>query len=232
MDHELTLWSLFAEASLLVQGVMLLLLLASLFSWYFIFLKWQQLRQAQQLAHRFDQRFWSGIDLVDLFRQLSRQRETLSGNEAIFEAGFGEYARMRRQGGGGDPMAVVEGSQRAMRVVLMREVDKLDSHLTFLATVGSISPYIGLFGTVWGIMNAFRGLGQVEHATLAMVAPGIAEALVATAMGLFAAIPAVVAYKRFSSEVARLEGRYDGFKDELATLLQRQALHQAAGGNE
>lgn len=222
MTTDMSLWSLFANASLLVQLVMLLLLLASLYSWTVIIQKSRQLKAARSNALTFENRFWSGIDLVELYRQVSKRRETLEGLASLFEAGFGEYARLRKQGGlaGKD---IVEGAQRSMRVALSREIDRLEASLAFLATVGSTSPYIGLFGTVWGIMNSFRALGGVQHATLSMVAPGIAEALIATAMGLFAAIPAVIAYNRFSNQVERLETRYETFKEEFSTLLQRQA---------
>ena len=222
MTTDMSLWSLFANASLLVQLVMLLLLLASLYSWTLIIHKFRQLKSARSDALTFENRFWSGIDLVELYRQVSKRRDNLEGLPNLFEAGFGEYARLRKQGGL-QAKDIVEGAQRAMRVSLSREIDRLEASLAFLATVGSTSPYIGLFGTVWGIMNSFRALGGVQHATLSMVAPGIAEALIATAMGLFAAIPAVIAYNRFSNEVDRLETRYETFKEEFSTLLQRQA---------
>ncbi len=218
----MSLWSLFANASLLVQLVMLLLLLVSIASWSVIFQKGRQLKRSREDALTFENRFWSGIDLVELYKQMNKRRKTLDGLAIIFEAGFGEFARLRKQGGI-EPMAVVEGAQRSMRVAMSREVDILEAHLAFLATVASTSPYVGLFGTVWGIMNSFRALGGVQHATLSMVAPGIAEALIATAMGLFAAIPATVAYNRFANEVERMETRFDTFKEEFSTLLQRQA---------
>ena len=222
MSTDMSLWSLIAEASLLVQLVMLLLLLASVYSWTIIIQKQRQLHGAFLDAKTFENRFWSGIDLVDLYRQLSKQRDGLTGQASLFEAGFGEYARLRKQEGMGT-MDIVMGAQRAMRVSLSREMDRLEAQLPMLATIGSTSPYIGLFGTVWGIMNSFRALGGAQHATLAMVAPGIAEALIATAMGLFAAIPAVIFYNRFSSEVERLDNRYETFNEEFSTLLQRQA---------
>ncbi len=225
MTTDMSMWSLFANASLLVQLVMLLLLAASIYSWTLIIQKYRLLKVAQAEAQIFENRFWSGIDLVDLYKQVSKRRGELDGMASLFEAGFGEYARLRKQAGQG-AMDIVEGSQRAMRVALSRELDRLEAHLAFLATVGSTSPYIGLFGTVWGIMNSFRALGGAQHATLSMVAPGIAEALIATAMGLFAAIPAVVAYNRFSNEVERLENRFDTFKEEFSTLLQRQVHAQ------
>jgi biopolymer transport protein TolQ len=222
MTTDMSLWSLFANASLLVQLVMLLLLLASLYSWTLIIQKYRLLKSARADAVTFENRFWSGIDLLELYRQVSKRRDSLEGLASLFEAGFGEYARLRKQEGltGKD---IVEGAQRSMRVVLSREIDRLEASLAFLATVGSTSPYVGLFGTVWGIMNSFRALGGAQHATLSMVAPGIAEALIATAMGLFAAIPAVVAYNRFANEVERLETRYETFNEEFSTLLHRQA---------
>ncbi|MGM0594079.1 MAG: protein TolQ [Pseudomonadota bacterium] len=221
MTTDMSIWSLVAEASLLVQLVMLLLLAASIYSWTLIIQKFRLLRATGADARTFENRFWSGIDLVELYKQVNKRRDELTGMAALFESGFGEYARLRKQGGLSS-MDIVEGAQRAMRVSLSRELDRLEEGLAFLATVGSTSPYIGLFGTVWGIMNSFRALGGAEHATLSMVAPGIAEALVATAMGLFAAIPAVIAYNRFSNEVERLDNRYETFKEEFATLLQRQ----------
>lgn len=222
MTTEMSIWSLFANASLLVQLVMLLLLAASVYSWTLIIQKYRQLKRAREEAETFENRFWSGIDLVELYKQLNKRRDGLSGLASLFEAGFGEFARLRRQGGAVPP-DTIEGAQRAMRVALNREMDRLEASLAFLATVGSTSPYVGLFGTVWGIMNSFRALGSAQHATLSMVAPGIAEALVATAMGLFAAIPAVIAYNRFSNEVERLDNRFETFKEEFSSLLQRQS---------
>lgn len=221
MNEELSIWSLFIEASLLVQMVMFLLLLASIASWTIIIEKWRSLKEARTNTITFENRFWSGIDLVELYKQITPDRDSLSGAAAMFEAGFGEYARLKNQGGI-EPMDIVEGAQRSMRVAMGREFDRLESNLSFLATVGSTSPYVGLFGTVWGIMNSFRALGSAQHATLSMVAPGIAEALVATAMGLFAAIPAVIAYNRYSNDLERLENRLENFKEEFTTLLQRQ----------
>jgi biopolymer transport protein TolQ len=222
VSSDLNLWLLVLQASTVVQLVILLLLLASVLSWTLIFDRARALKRAKRLADAFEQRFWSGGDLADLYHALERDRDGPRGLAAIFQAGFREYARLRK-GGQGDPMAVLMGAQRAMRVVLNREMDTLENHLPFLATVGSTSPYIGLFGTVWGIMHAFHSLSNVKQATLAMVAPGISEALVATAIGLFAAIPAVVAYNRYSADVERLNNRYDGFVEEFSTILQRQA---------
>jgi len=222
MSTDLSIWGLFANASLVVKMVMMLLLGASIVSWTYIIKKSLLLRAARSDANEFEGRFWSGIDLVDLFKQVNKNRDEERGLASIFEAGFGEFARLRKQGGIG-PMDMVEGAQRAMRVAVSREMERLEANLSSLATVGSTSPYVGLFGTVWGIMNSFRALGGTQQATLSMVAPGIAEALVATAIGLFAAIPAVIAYNRFANEVDRLASRYDTFKEEFTTLLQRQA---------
>jgi biopolymer transport protein TolQ len=222
MNNELSIIDLLMEASLPVQFVMVLLLGASLASWLIIFRKRQVFRNAIRMADEFEERFWSGGDLAALFREISSDRNQVAGLESIFEAGFREFARLR-QGKRSELGNLLEGAQRAMRVALMREVDRLEHHLSFLATVGSTSPYVGLFGTVWGIMISFNALANVNQATIAMVAPGISEALIATAMGLFAAIPAVIAYNRFSSQLERLEVRYDTFQDEFSTILHRQA---------
>lgn len=224
MKTDLSLIHLITNASLLVQIVMALLLLVSLISWTLIFRKWAALRGARAAANAFETRFWSGSDLNSLYKEITQRQQSLTGMAGIFGAGFKEFAQLRKQGGA-EPMDVLEGAQRAMRVALNREVDTLETHLPFLATVGSTSPYVGLFGTVWGIMNSFRSLGNVHQATLAMVAPGIAEALIATAMGLFAAIPAVIAYNRYNNDVERLINRYETFVEEFSTLLQRHA-HQ------
>jgi biopolymer transport protein TolQ len=218
---ELSLWHLVIHASLIVQFILLLLLGVSLMSWTLIFRKSALLKRAHKQADDFEDRFWSGGELNALYTQIGR-RKPASGMELIFQAGFREFVRLRQKSGM-SPMAIIEGAQRAMRVVLAREEDRLETYLTFLATVGSTSPYVGLFGTVWGIMNAFRALGNVQQATLSMVAPGIVEALVATAMGLFAAIPAVIAYNRYASDVERLVSRYDTFMEEFSTILQHQA---------
>jgi len=222
MNSELSILDLVMGASLPVQMVMGLLLGASLASWIIIFRKLQIFRSATRMANQFEERFWSGGDLAALFREISRERSQVSGLESIFEAGFREFARLR-QGKRSEASNLLEGAQRAMRVALMREVDRLEHHLSFLATVGSTSPYVGLFGTVWGIMISFNALASVNQATIAMVAPGISEALIATAMGLFAAIPAVIAYNNFSAKLERLEVRYDTFQDEFSTILHRQA---------
>ena len=221
MKTDLSLMHLILEASVLVQIVMLVLLAASLASWYIIFRKRASLNRARRSADAFEETFWSGGDLVSIFQRIDRRDAKLSGMERIFHAGFREFAKLRQQKGIA-MVVIADSTERVMRITLNREMDALDLHLPFLATVGSTSPYIGLFGTVWGIMNSFRALGQVQQATLAMVAPGIAEALIATAMGLFAAIPAVIAYNRYVTEVERLHNRYDTFKEEFASILERQ----------
>jgi len=228
VSADLSVTHLILDASFVVQLVMLLLLVVSLLSWTIIFLKWSVIKKARGEADRFERRFWSGADLGELYKRLSTRRGRLSGMESIFEAGFREFAHLRKSAGV-DPMAVIHGSQRAMRVAMNREIENLETHLSFLATVGSTSPYVGLFGTVWGIMNSFMALGAIKQATIASVAPGIAEALIATAMGLFAAIPAVIAYNRYSNDVERLINRYDIFAEEFSTILQRQA-HMSGQG--
>jgi biopolymer transport protein TolQ len=222
MSTDLSIAHLILNASIVVQFVIALLVFASLSSWTMIFDRRRVLRKAARAADDFETRFWSGGDLAELYRQLERDGDDESGMAAIFRAGFREFARLRTKGHK-DPMAMVQGAQRSMRVALNREVDRLENHLSTLATIGSTSPYVGLFGTVWGIMNSFTALGNVKAATLALVAPGIAEALIATAIGLFAAIPAVVAYNRYSNQVERLNNRFDDFAEEFATILQRQA---------
>lgn len=222
MSADMSIVRLVLDASFIVQIVMLLLLLASVLSWMVIFIKWASIKRAKKDARRFEERFWSGIELSELYKSVSARRDRLTGAESIFEAGFREFAQLRNRKGF-DTMDVVHGAHRAMRVATNREIEKLEHHLSFLATVGSTSPYVGLFGTVWGIMNSFLALGNVQHASIASVAPGIAEALIATAMGLFAAIPAVISYNRYISDVERLTGHYDTFVDEFATILQRQS---------
>jgi biopolymer transport protein TolQ len=219
---ELDILGLILQASLPVKLVMAMLLGASVASWMIIFRKKAMIDRAAKSADEFEERFWSGADLAAVFKDLTARGETLSGLESVFEAGFREFARLRSRRGM-DPRAMIEGAQRAMRVTLSREVDRLEQSLEFLATVGSTSPYVGLFGTVWGIMIAFQGLANVKEATIAMVAPGISEALIATAMGLFAAIPAVIAYNRYSNKVDRLNARYETFAEEFSQVLQRQA---------
>ena len=221
MQPELSIISLIFDASLLVQLVMLLLLGLSVASWIVIRAKWVMVREAKIAADYFERRFWSGGDLSELYKKIAAKKERVAGLEAVFESGFREFAHLRKTPGI-DPVITIEGAQRTMRVSLNREADELEEHLTFLATVGSISPYIGLVGTVWGIMNSFLALGTVQHASIGSVAPGIAEALIATAMGLFAAIPAVIAYNRYSNDIEKLINRYDIFSEEFSTLLQRQ----------
>jgi biopolymer transport protein TolQ len=213
--------SLITGASVLVQLVMLALLLASLFSWYYIFLKIFTFKRATRLADDFEKEFWSGADLNELYQRAVNSRNSAGSLERIFEAGFREFAKLRKQPGM-DVSAIMDGTRRAMRATYQREMERLESYLSFLASVGSVSPYVGLFGTVWGIMNSFRGLANVAQATLGAVASGIAEALIATAMGLFAAIPAVVAYNSFAGDVNRLATRFETFMEEFSNILQRQ----------
>ena len=225
MGSGLNFLDLILEASVLVQLVMLALVGMSVMSWAIIFQRKKAISDALNGAKRFEQKFWSGIDLSKLYNEVSARPGGASGVEALFVAGFKEFARHKKNSLQSASI-VMEGTHRSMRVALSREVEKLESSLSFLATVGSISPYIGLFGTVWGIMNAFIALGEVKQATLQMVAPGIAEALIATAMGLFAAIPAVIAYNRFANKVEKLEGNYINFMEEFANILHRQAVAQ------
>jgi biopolymer transport protein TolQ len=220
VNADLSLVTLIAEASLLVKLVMLILLLVSIYSWTIIFKKRSELKQATLEADLFEDKFWSGNELNRLYEDISSRPHISHGMEGIFEVGFKEFVRLKKA----EPAspAVLDGAQRVMRISLAREIDRLEETLPFLATAGSTSPYIGLFGTVWGIMNSFRALGEVQQATLGMVAPGISEALIATAMGLFAAIPAVVAYNRYSYKVERLINRYDNFLEEFSSILHRQ----------
>lgn len=220
---ELSFTNLLLDASPLVQIVMLILLGMSVASWAIIYQRTRLLRAARAVSDQFEERFWSGIDLNRLYQECSARRDELSGLEQIFFSGFKEFARLHNGGPRSQEM-VMDGTYRAMRVSLSREVDDLETHLPVLATVGSISPYIGLFGTVWGIMHAFVALAAVKNASLAMVAPPIAEALIATAMGLFAAIPAVVAYNRFTTKLEKLENSYINFMDEFSTILNRQLV--------
>lgn len=220
MESEISVWYLIANAGVLVQLVMLLLLLASVASWALILQRVQVFRKAQQSRMAFEERFWSGMDLGQLYREVAAEPTPFSGMESIFRAGFREFSRLRQQSHDAD--AVMDGAQRAMRVAFSREQERLEASLPFLATVGSTSPYIGLFGTVWGIMNSFRGLAQVQQATLATVAPGISEALIATAMGLFAAIPAVIAYNRFAARSDALLKNYETFAEEFSSILHRR----------
>ena len=222
MTTDMSIMSLVMEASLAVQLVLLILLAASFASWNIIFTKRRLISRTKSASDDFEASFWSGGDLNTLYRSASRQKGGSTGIASIFESGFREFNRISQQGGV-DTDKLIEECRRAMRVSQMREVDRLEQSLATLATIGSTSPYVGLFGTVWGIMNSFRALGNVQSATLAMVAPGIAEALVATAMGLFAAIPAVIAYNRYADKVVRLEIRYDGFMEEFSSILQRHS---------
>ena len=220
MNADLSMITLISEASLVVKLVMLALLAISIYSWLLIFTKRNELIQAKQDADSFEDKFWSGNELNKLYEDISSRPHASRGMEGIFEVGFKEFVRLKKSAP--ESGMVLDGAQRVMRISLAREVDQLEMSLPFLATAGSTSPYIGLFGTVWGIMNSFRALGNVQQATLGMVAPGIAEALIATAMGLFAAIPAVIAYNRYSHEVERLINRYDTFLEEFSSILQRQ----------
>ncbi len=224
-DHSFL--DLVLGASFIVQMVMLLLLAASVASWAIILRKRRMLRAAVDGADAFEARFWSGGDLTTIFREVIAADAAPRDMAALFEAGFREFGRLVQQQGTG-PEQVLEGCHRAMRVAQMREMDRLERNLATLATIGSTSPYVGLFGTVWGIMNSFQAIGNVQSATLAMVAPGISEALIATAMGLFAAIPAVIAYNRYADQVTRLEVRFDTFTEEFAAILLRHA-HAARG---
>jgi len=222
VSAELSIFDLFLQASLLVKTVMLILLGFSVVCWAMIFQRRAALNKAQAKLHQFEDTFWGGADLSKLYSEVSSKPD-VQGIESLFVAGFKEFVRLRKSNSQ-SPSLIVDGTHRSMRVALSREVDQLEKHLPFMATVGSISPYIGLFGTVWGIMNSFIALGAVKQATLAMVAPGIAEALVATAMGLFAAIPAVMAYNRFSHKVEKLENSYGNFMEEFSSILQRQVM--------
>lgn len=224
--NETSFIHLVLNASLPVQFVMLVLLLASIFSWTLIYIKWTHLKHSRLEAKTFEGRFWSGINLSDLFSQLSTRQEKRQGLEAIFESGFREFARARKAEL--EALEIINASHRTMKVSTAREIDALESNLSYLATVGSVSPYIGLFGTVWGIMDSFRSLAGVQQATLAMVAPGISEALIATAMGLLAAIPAVIAYNSFATDIDKIVVRYENFLEEFTGILQRQAQTPAA----
>ncbi|ASK34629.1 protein TolQ [Alloalcanivorax mobilis] len=220
-SSSMSILVLVGEATLVVKAVMLLLLIASLISWYMIVSRYLVLSRTQRADRAFQEKFWSGDDLSSLYNQVRRSPNADSSCETVFRAGFQEFVRLSKSTRG--PEAIMEGAQRAMRVALQREQNRLTKHLPFLATVGSTSPYIGLFGTVWGIMNSFRALANVTQATLSSVAPGIAEALVATAMGLFAAIPAVMAYNRYAALSDELVGECEMFAEEFSSVLHRQA---------
>ncbi|BDU23090.1 protein TolQ [Dyella sp. GSA-30] len=221
MNSGLDIFKLIAEASIPVKLVLLVLLVFSFMSWVIIVRKYSQLKAANENAESFEERFWSGADLAQLFREVSNRGASNGGLENVFESGFREFAR-QRQRRVHDMRVVIESSERAMRVAGTREIGSLERNLEFLANVGSISPYVGLFGTVWGIMGAFQGLGEMKDVTIAVVAPHISEALIATAMGLFAAIPAVWAYNRFANKVERVASRYEVFQEEFSSVLQRQ----------
>jgi len=226
VEADLSILDLFLQASLLVKSVMLILLGFSVTCWAMIFQRSKALSEAEKQLKTFEDKFWSGADLGKLYNEVSARTKVI-GIENLFVSvsGFKEFARLRKNNISSSN-AILDGTNRAMRVSLSREVDQLEQSLPFMATVGSISPYIGLFGTVWGIMNSFIAIGSAENATLAQVAPGIAEALVATAMGLFAAIPAVMAYNRFSHKVEKLENSYGNFMDEFSSILQRQSTSE------
>jgi biopolymer transport protein TolQ len=224
VTQDLDIWTLIANASIVVKVVMLLLAAVSFMSWMFIFQKWFSIRRAASQTDKFEREFWSGNDLNALYQGAVNHRHTIGSLERIFEAGFREFAKLRSGQRPADASDIVDGSRRAMRAAFQREMDFLERHLSFLASTGSVSPYVGLFGTVWGIMHAVRSLANVQQATLAQVAPGIAEALVATAIGLFAAIPAVVAYNRYSHDIDRLATRFESFMEEFSNILHRQAV--------
>lgn len=226
MNYDTTLLNYFLHAGLVVKCVMLILLSASIFSWAYILQRYFHLKDIQKLSSQFEHAFWSGENLSKLYRAEERRRGTLEGIEAIFHAGFKEFLKFKQQAGV-LTNHLIDNTKRAMNVAKMREQDKLETHLSFLSIVASTSPYIGLFGTVWGIMQAFRALSSdVQQATISMVAPGIAEALIATALGLFAAIPAVIAYNRFITEISRLMNRFDAFQEELVNILIRESQKQ------
>lgn len=224
LSSDIAILQLIMQASIVVKIVMGILVMASMMSWWYIFVKMFAVRRAKAQADEFEREFWGGSDLVGLYQRANSGQYEPAGMEKIFEAGFKEYLKLKSRTGA-DIGALMDGTRRAMKATFQRELDYLEAHLSFLATVGSVSPYIGLLGTVWGIMNAFRGLANVAQATLAQVAPGIAEALIATAIGLFAAIPAVIAYNRYTAEIDRIANRYESFMEEFTNILQRQATH-------
>ena len=222
MNYDASLLGYFLHASLVVKCVMVILATASIFSWTYILQRAFYLKDVGKASGKFEQAFWSGEDIAKLYSAGTRVSRPLEGVEAVFQAGFKEFLRFRKQAGASIE-SIMENTRRAMRVAQMREQDKLETHLPFLAIVGSTGPYVGLFGTVWGIMQAFRALANVQQATISMVAPGIAEALIATALGLFAAIPAVIAYNRFVTDIGRLMSRFDAFEEEFTNILVRQS---------
>ena len=224
LSNDMAILSLIAHASIIVKIVLAILILALMMSWWYIFVKMFAVRRAKKQAEEFEREFWGGSDIVGLYQRASGGQYDPAGMERIFESGFKEYLKLKSRSGS-DIGALMDGTRRAMKATFQRELDYLEAHLSFLATVGSVSPYIGLFGTVWGIMNSFRSLSNMAQATLAQVAPGMAEALIATAIGLFAAIPAVIAYNKYTAEIDRLANRYESFMEEFTNILQRQAVH-------
>lgn len=223
MQSEIGFFSLISDATFIVQLVLFVLIVASVLSWSAIIAKWRDFRRIKKQATLFEERFWSGMELSELYKEINHQEQ--NGMAKIFHTGFDEYIRLHKQGSLSPP-AIADTAVRSMKIALSREIDDWNKHLNFLSVVASTSPYIGLFGTVWGIMHAFLALQDVQQATLSLVAPGIAEALVATALGLFAAIPAVIAYNRFSEHTNLLMSRYDNFIEEFTAILHRQVLHQ------
>ena len=228
MPGEFSVLTLVLDASATVQVVVGLLLLASMVSWAIIVQKAQVIARSRRQADKFEASFWSGGDLSALYRSVETKGRAGTGMESVFESGFSEFTRLRQLGAPSEQL--LQGARRAMKVAQLRELDRLEKNLATLATVGSTSPYVGLFGTVWGIMGAFHSLGNVQQATLAAVAPGISEALVTTAIGLFAAIPAVIAYNRMADQVSRLELRFDTFVEEFSTILQRHGTPRTGQG--
>ena len=224
VTNDIAILQLILQASIVVKIVMAILVIASLMSWWYIFVKMFSVSRTKRQADEFEREFWGGSDLVGLYQRANAGDYEPAGMEKIFESGFKEYLKLKSRSGA-DIGALMDGTRRAMKATFQRELDYLEAHLSFLATVGSVSPYIGLFGTVWGIMNSFRSLTNMAQATLAQVAPGMAEALIATAIGLFAAIPAVIAYNKYTAEIDRLANRYESFMEEFTNILQRQAVH-------
>ncbi|KUJ72941.1 protein TolQ [Thiomicrospira sp. WB1] len=221
MENE-SLMQLVLSASAVVQAVMILLLIMSVMAWTVTIAKSVQIRRAKQAAQAFDQKFWQSSELTSLYHEVSQQPQPIHGNQAIFDAGFSEFVRLKKQGVDA-ASDLIAGTQRAMKVAFTRQVGRLENHVALLATVGSSAPYIGLFGTVWGVMHAFTSLGDVKNATLAAVAPGISEALIATAIGLFAAIPAVIAYNRLTVKLEQVTIEYENFAEGFLSIIQRQA---------
>jgi len=226
MNQDLDIVSMVLNASFVVQFVMVGLMLTSLASWTVIFGKLFGLKRVRAQNEEFEREFWAGKNLTELYNEATRNAESAAPMERIFASGMREFLKLRERRVA-DAGALVDGARRAMRASLQREMDAIESHLSFLATVGSVSPYVGLFGTVWGIMHAFVGLSNLQQVTLATVAPGIAEALVATAIGLFAAIPAVIAYNRFARDIDRIAMQMETFIEEFSNILQRNAGHSA-----